>query len=213
MTSPYERMLGKFKNNAESSFVASLSETRKQEPPVVSPDPIDEAASPTPREIEEIEVVAIPEDASSAEVEQAIQRSATDFKRLMNEPLPGSLLHYVNMHKTGMQDIEAYISEQWLPKIGSIIWDDGVDFWTYFLYSTVLPHGRAVSIAETVAQATKEKGLDNWALLTAMTGFSIKGRQDLGSVLRAMGRRTPKLWSTVMQLSQMASKRKFKFKK
>lgn len=115
------------------------------------------------------------------------------FRELVTKPYDGSVLKVLSHHKVNKKETEHYINNVWWKKMVMIAFDDTVDIPTYVLYSLVLPHSTAVTLAEDVAKFTETTKKDSYAILSKMTGCEMETRKDFGNVLRSVLRRFPKV--------------------
>lgn len=127
-----------------------------------------------------------------------VSKSFGQFKKLLTVPAPGSFLAYLQNHKVGKVEIEKYFVDKYWKQLATCFFDDTVSLPTYALWSLVLPHRRAVELSENVMEIVKDKKLDEFVVLSKVTGLKIENRGDLSNVLRMALRRYPKVLDLVM---------------
>lgn len=122
------------------------------------------------------------------------------YVKLCSQPHQGSLLHFANKAGVRKTDVERYVTSRWGPNLGMNLFDDQVDPYTYFIYSLVVPHNTALSVAEHVQSITQKNNVQPFDLLAKLTGFRIDSRSDILNIVRTVARRSPKLLDIVMKM-------------
>lgn len=118
------------------------------------------------------------------------------FRSMAGSPRPGSLLYVLKQPKVGKKEMSIYFSEVWTKRMLPVIIEPTADIPTYILYSTVLPHAKAVDIAEVIwkhASEAENKEVKRYELLSAATGEDLHSRGDVATLARAVLRRHPKI--------------------
>jgi len=156
----------------------------ESETPIVAPVGIDALGAE--------EIATISHEGDTAEM-NGLDAFFGDFKKLATHPMEGSMLAILRKPNIGKKEMGAYFSDVYLKRLAPMVIDPEVELHSYILYSLVVPHAKAVELAELVQQSAADKKVSIWTVLSKATGHEMKDRGDVVSLIRMVLRRYPKV--------------------
>jgi len=143
-------------------------------------------------------------EGSNADIEDI-----ASFKELLKHPLPGSLIEvFKDPKRRNKSYLVSFATDSFIPNILPILFSDDIPMEIYVLFRLVVPHKKAIAVAEQIGELAREHKMSATAVLGEISGLDIKQRSDLKKVLSSVLNYHPHIGQT---LSSFLKKVDFSF--
>lgn len=103
---------------------------------------------------------------------------------LLIHPQPGSIIMaFKDPQRRSKAHMLKFATESFLPNIAPILFSDDIPMEMYVIFRIVLPHKRALAVAEKIGKISRESGVKPVEILSQISGLDIKDRSDVKKVL------------------------------
>lgn len=103
---------------------------------------------------------------------------------LIIHPLPGSLIMvFKDPMKRTKNHVVKFATDSFVPNLVPILFSDDVPMEMYVIFRIVLPHKKAVAVAEKIGVLAKQHNIPVTQVLAQISGMDIKNRSDLKQIL------------------------------
>lgn len=123
--------------------------------------------------------------------------SDRSYASLAASPAVGSILHFVLRHGVSKREVENYFRDKVVKEVLLASVGDDTSLPTYMLYRLVLPHGAALTVGDAVIEVAKKRKIDEYSVLSSITGKDISKRSDVFSLLKTTMRKHPRLLDVI----------------
>ena len=108
------------------------------------------------------------------------QISHKDYVDMLKQPLPGSIIAtFKNRTMRNKRSAETWFKKHFLKKILVLFMSPKTSIPIYVFLRLVMPHALAIETAEDLTKQMDEFSLDEWDLISRMSGEEIKDRSVL----------------------------------
>lgn len=147
--------------------------------------PNNNSKSPSDNDDEnELKGAALDEFLNELEGENAEIDDIKSLNDLIIHPQPGSLISvFKDPKKRTKGHVVKFATESFVPNIVPILFSDGIPMEMYVIFRIVLPHKKAVAVAEKIGKMAKEHNMTVSQVLSEISGMDIKNRSDLKQIL------------------------------
>lgn len=121
-----------------------------------------------------------------------------DLDDLLKHPKPGSIiLAFQDPKRRTKAHLVKFATDSFLPNLAPIMFSDEVPMEMYVIFRLVLPHKKALAVAEKIGQLAKESKMTTTQVLAEISGLDIKSRGDLKKILMKVINYHPHISSTL----------------
>jgi len=116
------------------------------------------------------------------------------FMELVKQPLPGSVIATFKDRKMrNSKEMDKWFKHSFLKKTMAVIITSATSIPLYVFFRLVMPHAIAIEKAEEVTKMQKDRDLDDYDVLSGMTGEEIRSRTDFKKIIMKVGMYHPEL--------------------
>lgn len=132
-------------------------------------------------------------EGDSAEIDEI-----KSLDHLLKNPEPGSIIMaFKDPQRRTKAHLTKFATDSLVPNLVPILFSDDIPMEMYVIFRLVLPHKKAIAVAEKIGVIAKERKMSPTDVLAKISGLDIKSRSDLKKVITKVINYHPHIGATM----------------